>query len=70
MNIQTAKTLKVGNRVHHVERKNKDNTPMRARVTSIKTWKTRPDKIEVHLKHGLYEYAIFNENELDQIELD
>ena len=26
------------------------------KITSVKTWKTRPDEIEVHCKFGLYEY--------------
>jgi hypothetical protein len=28
----------------------------KAKVTSVKTWKTRPGCVEVHLKYGLYEY--------------
>jgi hypothetical protein len=27
------------------------------KITSIKTWKTRPD-IEVHCKYGMYEYFV------------
>ena len=26
------------------------------KITSVKTWKTRPNEIEVHCKFGLYEY--------------
>lgn len=28
-----------------------------AKVTSVKTWKTRPNDITVNLKYGIYEYA-------------
>ena len=28
------------------------------KITSVKTWKTRPDEIEVHCKFGLYEYFV------------
>ena len=42
---------------------------MRAIVTSIKTWKTRPDDILVSVKHGLYDYAKFTQDELDQIDI-
>lgn len=28
----------------------------RVKITSVKTWKTRPNEIEVHCKFGLYEY--------------
>jgi hypothetical protein len=68
MNINEAKALKNGDMVHHVSRKNADGTPMRARVTSVKTWKTRPDDVEVHVKHGMYDYAVFSAYELHEIE--
>ena len=68
MTLNEAKGLRAGDMVHHVSKKNADGTPMRARVTSVKTWKTRPNAIEVHVKHGMYDYATFGENELSQIE--
>ena len=68
MNIEQAKNLKQGDYIHHVSKTNADGTPMRARVTSVKTWKRSPDKVEVRYKRGLYEYGTFNERELDQIE--
>jgi hypothetical protein len=55
--------------IHHVTRKNADGSPMRAKVLSVKTWKTRPAKILVSVKRGLRDYAKFPEYELDQIEL-
>ena len=69
MTIEQAKNLKAGDIIHHVSKKNADGTPMRAKVTSIKTWKTRPDDILVSVKHGLYDYAKFNQNQLDQIDI-
>ena len=68
MTLDEARALHTGEYVHHVTRKNADGTPMRARVTSVKTRKTRPDAIEVHVKHGMYDYAIFDASELGQIE--
>ena len=68
MNLQEAKTLKAGDYIHHVTKKNSDGTPMRARVTSVKTWKRSPERIEVRYKRGLYEYGTLNERELGQIE--
>ena len=67
MNTQEAKQLKQGQWVYHVTKKNADGTPMRAKVTSIKTWKRSPERVEVRVKRGLYEYATFTENELDQL---
>lgn len=64
MTLEGAKTLRAGDYIHHTERFNADGTPMRARVTSIKTWKTRPDRIEVRYKRGLYEYGTITETDL------
>lgn len=69
MTLEQAKALRVGDMVHHATKKNADGTPMRARVTSVKTWKRDLSRIEVHVKHGLYDYVVFNESELDLIEL-
>jgi hypothetical protein len=68
MNLQEAKALVKGDFVHHVSKKNADGSPMRARVLSVKTWKTRPDEILLSLKHGLRDYAKFSEKEICQIE--
>lgn len=69
MTLQEAKKLKQGQWVYHVRKTNADGTPMRARVTSVKTWKSKRNahKVEVRVKHGLYDYARFNEDELDQL---
>ena len=69
MTLQEAKALKAGDYIHHVSKKNANGTPMRARVTSIKTWKRSPNRVEVRCKHGLYDYATFTENELNQINI-
>ena len=67
MTLSEAKSLTSGSYINHVTKKNHDGTPMRARVTSVKTWKTRPNEVRVSVKHGLRDYATFNEYELDQI---
>lgn len=64
MNLQEAKNLKVGQLVYHRTKRNSDGSPMKAKVTSVKTWKRSPEIIEVGLKHGLYDYAKFNETEI------
>ena len=68
MTLYEAKHLSKGDYVHSVSTKNADGSPMRARITSVKTWKRKPKKIEVHVKHGLYDYAVFDETELQLIE--
>lgn len=68
MDLQTAKNLRPGDSVHHVEKKNADGSPMRAKVTSVKTWKRNPDRVLIGLKHGLYDYVKFTENDIHLIE--
>ena len=69
MTLHDAKSLRSGDYVHSPTKKNADGSPMRARVTSVKRWKTRPDEILVKVKHGMYDYASFAETELAEIEL-
>ena len=69
MTLKQAKTLKQGDYIHSVSQKNADKTPMRAKITSIKLWKTRPDEIRINYKHGLYDYGFFDETELHLINL-
>lgn len=70
MKLETAKNLTIGSTVHHVEKKNADGTPMRAKVLNVKTWKSKKNqgRVLVSLKHGLYDYAKFDESEIWQIE--
>jgi len=69
MTLSEAKALRNGDMIHHVSRKNADGTPMRAKVTSVKTWKREPEAVEVHVKHGMYDYAVFSEEDLSLIEV-
>lgn len=72
MTLEEAKNLKQGQIIYAVtdapvfNRKglNADGSKMRYKVTSVKTWKTRPDEVLVKVKHGLYEYAKINEKEI------
>lgn len=40
---------------------NADGTPQRWKVTSIKTWKSRPNEFRLGLKHGLYAFNTVDE---------
>lgn len=64
LTLERAKTLKNGDILHHALNVNADNTPQRWKVTSVKTWKTQPERIRIGLKHGLYAYGSINETEL------
>ena len=69
MTLSQAKNLHANGYIHHVTKTNADGTPIRAKVTSVKTWKTRPNEVEIRVKRGMYEYATFSEIDLDQIEI-
>ena len=66
MTIHEAKNLKPGDYIHVQDKHNADGSPMRARITSVKTWKTRPLAILIGYKRGLYEYGKFDETELER----
>ena len=70
MDLQTAKSLKVGQNVYHSWKKNADGTPMRAKILSVKIWKRNESRVLVSVKRGLRDFAKFDENELDQIEIN
>ena len=68
MDLKTAKALKQGQEIYHKTLKNADGTtPRMAKVTSVKTWKTRPNEVLVKIKRGLYQYGTINETEICQI---
>jgi hypothetical protein len=44
---------------------------LRWRVNGVvKTWKTRPDDVQVPLKHGLYSYGYLRDSDLDAAHLE
>lgn len=64
MTLSEAKSLKSGDYIHSITQKNADGTPMRARVTSVKTWKKRPGQVLIGYKHGMYDYGKLTEMDL------
>lgn len=78
MTLEQAKALRAGQWVHQVGTanardksggKNADGTPRRWKVTSVKTWKRSPERVEVRLKHGLRFYDSVTESNLHLLEL-
>jgi hypothetical protein len=70
MTVSEAKALKARDVLHHVRERNADGTPKRFRVTSVKTWKTRPDQIEVRVSRGMYEHYVLTQDHLYQFTTD
>lgn len=58
--LEQAKGLPQGTILHHRFCKNADGTPERWVVTSVKTWKRRPEMVEVKVKRGLYQFQALN----------
>lgn len=77
MTLNEAKQLKQGQIIYAVPGnvrfnrggRNADGTPLRFKVTSVKTWKTKPDQILIGIKRGLYEYYKINAHTLKAFEL-
>ena len=61
--LDQAKKLSVGSIIYESHNR-------RLKITSIKTWKTRPNDVEIHCKFGLYRYPVYNQDELDQLSFD
>ena len=70
LTLDNAKRLAAGTIVYHTTKHNADGSAMRAKVTSVKTWKRSPGRVEIHVKHGLYDYAVFDENDLHLLTTD
>jgi hypothetical protein len=56
------RTVKQYDMIYHRTVKNADGTAGRAKVTSIKTLKTRPDDWTIGWKHGLKTYGTINKH--------
>lgn len=54
IDVNTAVALRSGQVLYHVKGKNRDGTPLRARVNGrVQTWRTRPSDFKVPMMHGL-----------------
>jgi hypothetical protein len=60
----TIEEAKAHDQFEHVAKKNADGTRMRVRRNGrTKLWKTKPERFQIPVKHGLYSYGyITNEN--------
>lgn len=68
--LEQAKNLKHGDILWHVSDRNADNTPVRWRVNGkVKTWKRNPNRVQVPVKHGLWDYDYITEDTLHLVNL-
>ena len=70
MLLSEVKCLTHGTVVHHKTATNADGTPSRARVNGkVKTWKRDDSRVQVPMKHGLYDCFYITEDNMQQWEL-
>ena len=68
--LEQAKALKYGDTLHHSINKNADGTPQRWRVIGKpRTWKTRPNEVQVPIKSGLKCFGHLTEDTLNLVEM-
>ena len=63
--LQQAKDLTFGTVLEHSTNKNADGTPQRWKVNGkVKTWKRDNGRVQIPIKHGLYNFDYLTENDL------
>ncbi|MHA1952445.1 MAG: hypothetical protein ACW96U_00675 [Candidatus Heimdallarchaeaceae archaeon] len=63
MTLQQAKKLRIGQIVYDTLKTNADGTPYRWRVNGkIKLWKRYPERIQIPIKRGMYDYGNIIQN--------
>lgn len=67
LTLAQAKTLHNRTTLYHATMRNADGTALRARVTSVRTWKTRPGDVLVTTKYG-YKSVYYRISEADLAE--
>ena len=68
--LEQAKKLKSHQTIYMIHHRNSDGTAVRWRVNGMpKTWKTRPNEVQVPLKHGLYDYGYLDQHNLHEFSL-
>ena len=63
LTLAQAKRLRSGDWIHH-RFDTQSKGPLRVRVTSVKTWVTRPDEVLIGVKWGIYQHGYLNEYNL------
>lgn len=69
--LEQAKQLQTGDRINVPIMRGLMRTPkiVTAKITSVKTWKTRPNEVRIRAKFGLFTHYELNQDQLDQISL-
>lgn len=70
LTLEEAKALRTGTTIYMINHTNRDGSPVRWKVNgAVKTWKTKPDLVQVPLKHGLRDYGYLTQDNLGEFSL-
>jgi len=70
LKLEEAKKLSYGEVLYCKYSRNADGSPERWRVNGkVKLWKRNPNRIQIPLKHGLYDYGYLTERDLNAFSL-
>lgn len=69
--LEEAKKLQYRQTIYMIHKTNSDGkTPIRCRVNGkVKTWKRNANRVQVPLKHGLYDFGYLDETNLSEFSL-
>lgn len=66
ISVKQAKKLTYRDTIYVKNQYGSDGYRVRWRINGkVKTWKRNPDKIEIPIKHGLYDYGYLDNSNLD-----
>lgn len=70
LTLKQAKELKPGDHLIDLINKNADGIPAKWKVIGKpKTWKRNPERVQISIKRGLYQYDKFTEQNLHEFSL-
>lgn len=64
--VVNPKTVAQYGHIYHKTQKKADGTACSVKVTSVKTWKTRPGEFEIGWKYGLKQYGTITPRNADE----
>lgn len=67
MDLYHAKNLQYGIGLHHKDYTNKNGDYTSIKVTSVKTWKRQPERVEIHVRIGYRDFGTFTESDLPDL---
>lgn len=70
LDLETAKSLTAYDRLYSNKFTASNGGPITVRITSVKTWKSRPQDVLVKVKYGLREFFSIDQHKLNEWSTD